>query len=215
MKLNKETLNQIESDFAKVRKADIAKRNNTNKARSRRQELEVAKFLGAHRVPMSGAGMMKGDGLWYTPHGLLLYECKYSAAHHAKYGWAYRLSYEILAKMQKDTESMKARFGFLVVHFFNQIGGTRWGTVLIRREDIEPFMKPEWLADVFEYEYHDGRVATRIYYNEIRNCYRLNRAFPCAQLLTPSGPYVILPLWAFKEIIAGKSDDNSSDPGAE
>lgn len=210
MKLDKNILNQIDSDFARLRREEVKKRNNTNKSRSKNQERQVAKYLGAARVPMSGAGMLKGDGLWNTPHGLLVYECKYTAAHNPHYGWTLRMQYSWLEKMQRDGASMKAKFSFLIIHFFNQIGGIPWGTVVIREEDILPFFQPEWLEDAFEYEHVDGHAAARMYYKEIRNAYKLNKAFPCIKLLTPHGPYVILPLWALKQLILGGEDDDST-----
>lgn len=211
MKLDKNTLKQIDSDFARVRKEEIRKRNNTNKARSKNQERNIARYLGATRVPMSGAGMLKGDGLWNSPQGLLIYECKYSAAHHAKYGWTLRVQYDWITKLDKDVAAMKARFGFLVVSFYNQIGGFPWSIVLIREEAIAPFMEPEWLEGAYEYEHIDQRVAVRLYYTEVRQTYKLNKAFPCAKLPTPYGMMIMLPLWALKQLLVGmEKDDDSS-----
>jgi hypothetical protein len=206
---SKEIIKDIESDFAKLRKAEMQKRNNTNKSRSKSQERAVAKFLGASRVPMSGSGMLKGDGIWNSPKGLIIYECKYSSVHHAIFGHTLRIQYHWIPKLESDAASMKASLYFLIVHFYNQIGGVRWGTCFIREELIAPLMLPEWLEGAFEYEHSDQRAAVRVYYREIRNLYKLNKAFPCGWLLTPHGKHVILPLWALKQLIVEDSYDSS------
>lgn len=208
----KEIFDTIESDFAKIRKEVIAKRNNTNKARSRNQEKKVAQYLGGTRVPMSGAGAIKGDGIWGSDKGVVLYECKYSAAHHARFGKSLRLSYPWLEKLEHDAIAMRSlgvKYHFLVVHFFNQVGGIPWGTCFLPDHFADELMNPEWLVNAFEYEHIEGRVGARLYYDEIRKMYKLNKAYPCGKLLTPNGNYVILPLWALRELFTVGEDERA------
>jgi len=215
-------LDSIESDFAKYRREQISKRNNTNKARSKRQEREIAKFLGAQRVPMSGAGMLKGDGIWNTPLGLIIYECKYSAGHNAKLGWSLRLQHDWFNKLQRDVDSMNARFGFLALTFYQQPGGIKWSPCLITDHVTEILLKPEWIEGSYEYKpatpVFAGQMSTFIYYKEVRNLFTLNRVFPCTYLLTSVGRCVILPLWALKqridEIGHEGGDDSTGTPSS-
>ena len=85
-------------------------------------ELRIAKYLKGHRVPMSGAGSIKGDCLVITDKcGQIYIECKYTAATHVDTGEPIiRLDFKWLDKMQRDAEIMRSRFPALVFRYHDK-----------------------------------------------------------------------------------------------
>lgn len=111
---------EINSDFRKQRRDAIVKRNNLNKQRARTMENRIAKVLGGRRVPLSGAGGIKGDVMLNSRYGAYLLECKLSAA------WdqtedceSITLAFSWMDKIEQEVRLMRARFGALVFHYHN------------------------------------------------------------------------------------------------
>ncbi len=108
------------SDFARMRKESIVKRNNTNKRRSKEMERRIAKYLGGRRVPFSGAGDVKGDVLVNSKYGMCIIECKLSEAWNGYYDCPeIKLAFAWLDKLFTEVKHMGARFGALVFHYHN------------------------------------------------------------------------------------------------
>lgn len=82
-----------------------------NKKRSANMERRIARVLGGKRVPMSGAGSLKGDGMVNSDYGLYLVECKMTSK--TKGG----INFDFITKLDKDVKSMNARFGIVIFHF--------------------------------------------------------------------------------------------------
>lgn len=98
------------------------KRLALNKSRARQMETRVTKFLGdsSYRVPMSGSGVIKGDGLVYTMRGLVLLECKFtSLASDLRKSPYFYCRTDVINKLRKDMKSMRAVSGLLIFHFLN------------------------------------------------------------------------------------------------
>lgn len=104
--------------FADERREALIKRNNENKRRARQMEQRVAKYLKGNRIPMSGAGSIKGDCMVMRDRlGMILIECKTSAAVD-KYGNPQiRIDFRWLEKLAKDVKSTNAKMGVLVFHY--------------------------------------------------------------------------------------------------
>jgi hypothetical protein len=103
-------------DGAKRDSKAILKLNN---ARADRMEIDVMKQLNGHRVPMSGAGDIKGDGLGYCDFGPYIVECKYTSQmyHNTERLW---LNTMWLTKLEGEVRYMHVSFGFLVVRYHTQ-----------------------------------------------------------------------------------------------
>lgn len=131
---------KIESDFRKQRLEAIVKRNNLNKSRSRSMEQRIAKLLGFHRVPFSGAGGVKGDDIGGTKFGMCILECKLSAGWYAPMECeSITLAFAVLKKLEDEVRLMRARFGALVFHYHN----VRADYVLMRADWFE-MINPEY-----------------------------------------------------------------------
>lgn len=91
--------------------------NATNRRRAKDMERRVARYLKGKRVPSSGAiAGMKGDCKIPLEKGFYLVECKLSAQEDK--GLAkIPLQLTWFDKIIKDSISMDARFGVLVIHF--------------------------------------------------------------------------------------------------
>lgn len=80
-------------------------------------ELRIAKYLSGHRVPMSGAGSIKGDCMVITDKcGQVFIECKYSAGMSSGEP-RIRIDFKWFPKMQRDAESMRSRFAALIFRY--------------------------------------------------------------------------------------------------
>ncbi len=73
-----------------------------NRRRGLSYERRVLQRIHALRIPMSGAGQVKGDGKLETPHGSMLLECKYTTT--SRVSVAIRLSW--LHKLRTEAEKM-------------------------------------------------------------------------------------------------------------
>lgn len=93
----------------------------TNKRRSKEMERRVTKYLGGKRTPMSGAGMIKADGIVNIPSGgIYLIECKLSAKIHERLGPIIRFPRNWVEKLRQDVKAMEglgSRFGIFVFHW--------------------------------------------------------------------------------------------------
>lgn len=107
------------SDFAIERREQIKSINAQNKRRSKQMERRICKELGGNRVPMSGAGSLKGDGLLYSKFGLVIIECKYTAGIDKEGNAQIRFNFGWMPKLQSDVDAMKASFGVMVFRYHN------------------------------------------------------------------------------------------------
>lgn len=108
--------------------------NATNRRRAKNMERDVARYLKGKRVPSSGAiAGMKGDcTIPLENSGFYLVECKMSAAQD-KYGNSkIVLTLDWFDKVLKDAQSMNARFGILVIHYF----GKKEDYVFVHRDTL-------------------------------------------------------------------------------
>ncbi len=96
---------------------DLKKIIATNKRRAAAMERRVMDYLDGYRVPMSGAGSIKGDGLGYCELGPFIVECKYSAQLGKANVPRLFLDTRWLKKLELEVKYMRARFGVLVGHF--------------------------------------------------------------------------------------------------
>lgn len=172
--------------------------NRKNKARSQSMEREVARILGGRRVPMSGAGSMKGDCEIETEKvGRIYVECKYSAQSHKVSGPSIRLDYRWFDKMEKDALSMKAKFPVLIV----QYGDIRFAKYVILREEIVH----RYATDV-DYITNAKTIDTgernglNLLKSEIDTHFSLHD-YPVVLLHCIKGAFVIMHINVFKEII--------------
>lgn len=98
---------------------DEIRRKNRN--RSKAMERRVTRYLNAQRTPMSGAGIIKSDGIGALPSGgIYLIECKLSEKVNRINGAVVGLQYGWIFKLRKEVDAMKslgARFGIFVVHW--------------------------------------------------------------------------------------------------
>lgn len=103
----------IQRVLAQEKSAQVAR----NKRIGQRYEKTILSKLGALRVPFSGAGQIKGDGLLQTPYGTALVECKYQTRKKKQFP-IHSFSFDIswVKKLVMDTAAMRARFGMLVFH---------------------------------------------------------------------------------------------------
>lgn len=89
-----------------------------NKRMGKAYEQRILSQINAIRVPMSGAGPIKGDGLLQTPYGLAVLECKYRHDTKVRTGATRMFAFETgwLDKLEKDVDDMRAVFGILIMH---------------------------------------------------------------------------------------------------
>lgn len=106
---------EIDGEYKKQKARHITK---TNKDRSRRMEQRIAKLLGGNRVPMSGAGSIKGDCIVSTPIGMVSVECKYSAGTRNNEPHMI-VNKHWFIKLEEDVKALRAAFGILVFHYHN------------------------------------------------------------------------------------------------
>jgi hypothetical protein len=110
--------------LAEERTAKVRAINNKNKARARAMETRVMKRLGGTRVPMSGSGQMKGDGIVNGPLGMYLVECKCSAMQDRDGNGVLRFDYRWVTKLAAEVKAMRAVFGIFVLHHHQVSGDT-------------------------------------------------------------------------------------------
>jgi hypothetical protein len=105
-------------------KEELAQIRKLNRDRSKRMERDITQRLNGKRTPMSGAGVIKGDGIVALPdnQGLCILECKVSSSLHAKNGPQMPFEIRWLTKLESDTQAMRmlgSRFGALIIKFHN------------------------------------------------------------------------------------------------
>ena len=179
--------------YVKQRQRNYSERMKLNKSRSRTMERNVAKKLGGNRVPMSGSGMLKGDGLVYFSRGLYIIECKFSAlrmdeVHGLKPKM--RFDYRWLKKLDEDVAAMKARFGILVIQYH-------------QHSDYYVFLKePIFRQYVSDTEpISDGIIEMRSGINLIKNTLdEKMQQSRCIRITTSVGEYVAMHIKTFKEL---------------
>lgn len=184
--------------------------NAINRRRAKEMERRVAKFLKGNRVPASGAMMgMKGD--CYIPlvnSGQYLVECKLSA-HKAYDAPTIILDLRWFDKILKDTKSMNARFGILVIHYhgmkedyvFVDTSGMR----LIAMHSVHGLT-----VDAIRYEIKPLDISkinnkTRSMYGlqqkVLENMFVTVRGFKAAAFIVSSGVWYVFKLSEFRDLM--------------
>lgn len=174
-------------------------------------ERRVMKLLGGNRVPMSGAGTLKGDGFVYRSFGLFLVECKLSAAVHGKTGEA-RIVIDTrwLTKIASEAKSMRAKFGALVAH----LHGDWHDYVIISKEKYQRYF-PDTLPDEPVHVF----TALRVVVAFTRSKLDLIRDKEYARLDAKIGTFYVIHIQRFLELLdsmyleeleGGVSQGNSS-----
>lgn len=98
-----------------IKKREFQKR----KRRAAQMERDVAEALGGFRVPMSGAGAIKGDVLAYThDRRMVMFECKITQREDED-GQVFYLFDSTIAKMLKDAAAMSTSLAVLVFRYVN------------------------------------------------------------------------------------------------
>lgn len=182
-----------------------AKRALTKQIRARSSEMErnVAKFLLGRRVPMSGAGYMKGDCEVETDKvGRIFIECKYSASRHTYKGPRIRLDYRWFDKMHGDAVKMKAKFAALVFRYHD----VRFSNyVIISTDVLERYDTSDKLtgAAIIDTGGHNG---VTLFKSAIDTAFASHaRAYNVAILQCIKGRYALMTLDLFKELIHDES----------
>lgn len=129
------------SDYAEERIAKRKAINARNKRRGREMEQRIMKALGGKRVPMSGAGSIKGDGQIYSErYGYVVVECKCSEARNSDGYPKVTVALHWLPKLEKDVEVMNATLGFLVFNFHGKRSDADY--VIVRQDWFQRLFKP-------------------------------------------------------------------------
>lgn len=134
-----------------------------NKRRGAEMERRVMKALKGNRVPMSGAGSLKGDGFVYRSFGLFLVECKLSSHVHRKAGPAIVIAKKWLEKIVFEARAMRAKFGVLVFHFLNDAHDY----VVVPVHDFERTFFPVRSCSTIDYSARTNLMGYRIYKNQL------------------------------------------------
>lgn len=183
-----EGVNKFVMDYGNKRALAYKKQNKLNRERAKRMEKYVSQYLGGNRVPMSGAGFLKGDGLVYFDKGLYLIECKFSSMRNSKNQVPkIRLDFRWLTKLEDEVKAMRARFGILVFHYRCKKGNY----VIMRldwfREYINPIVK-----------IHPGYTIMSSGINMEHEDLESRMAENVISLTIPQGEYVIMMIEDFK-----------------
>lgn len=156
----RKTISQIlrDIDDSEVRKQislKIKERTNINKKRAKVMERHVARILHGYRVPMSGAGSLKGDVIVNTPAGSFLVECKSSSAkkNDKKYIFILKDTFE---KTKTSAQRMHYPFWCVIFKFYRE--GEHW--VLVPRFFMER------IFDTFQIPFDYSSLRTDIKYKQ-------------------------------------------------
>lgn len=181
--------------FAEERKRTIREINNQNKRRARQMEQRVAKFLRGNRVPMSGAGSIKGDCMVINDKfGMILIECKTSSQRDTHGNARIRLNFDWLIKLDADVKATRARMGVLVIHYHD----ARTDYVIMRSDlYTQVGGTPPTKATTFFTEKHVGFLLKRAVLDDALK----DSPEQIALLSNKSGDYVILTLDKFRDLI--------------
>lgn len=193
-----------------VDKTQLDKIRQRNKDRSKAMERYITKHLNGRRTPMSGAGMIKGDGIVYLPNdsGIAVIECKLTGVVNKK-GPAIAFQVEWLEKLQSDVNAMRslgAKFGILIVKFMY----VREMYAFVRIEDIPVIEKyTETIVHVTQDTFSAGgikpwkirQVQQELFHSNLHN-----------QFITPNGVYAVLSFnyikgWFRKDTTEDVSED--------
>ena len=99
----------------KLQRAEIARQN---KRRGKEMEKKVAKILKGNRVPMSGAGSIKGDCTAPLDEYRTIYvECKMTARK-VENNYLFSIPHEWFHKIEREAKAMRSVFGILVIQWF-------------------------------------------------------------------------------------------------
>lgn len=173
-----------------------------SRRRSREMELRVAKFLLGHRVPMSGAGTIKGDCTVVTDKvGQVFIECKYSAGHTKSGIPVIALDLRWLVKMHTDSVSMRAKFPALI---FRYHGGRLSDYVIVPLDAYTRYGEQEFLTDAPELDFGD-KTMTKLKQTLLEQLLSAS-THRVIHLKTKVGPYIIMDLVDFKDIIHGPKE---------
>lgn len=189
------------STYAEERHAAIRARNMQSKRRAAEMERFVAKFLGGNRIPMSGAGTMKGDCDVVTDKiGKVFIECKYSAQIDAKRGPMVRITYQWLDKMHKDALTMHAKFAALIFRYHDQRLSSY---VIISTDVLEKYWDIGCIvgAAVIDTNERSGHTMFKKHLEQAMVAHE--RKEPFVVLKCNRGLYAITTIAKFKEIIHG------------
>jgi len=186
------------SSYAEERIAARRAINAQSKRRAREMERRVAKFLGGHRVPMSGAGAIKGDCEVFTDAiGRVFIECKYSAGIHPSYGPTFHLQMKWFPKLEQDAEIMRARIAALVFRYHDK----RLSDYVIIRTDVLLKYVPLFNLATSTVLDYSGKKVVAIYKKHLDAAFAVN---PESVIMRSDyGDYAIILLETFKDIIHG------------
>lgn len=171
--------------------------NAQNKRRGKQMERRVMKELGGTRVPMSGSGSIKGDGMIMHPRiGYIFVECKMSAAMDARGKQRLNVSYSWFDTMDVQASVMNARFPILVIHHHD----ATQDYVIVRSDYFEKYVTPGVLIEpVFEID-----TGVKNYWSAERQKLEvvLNWYTMLMLLRTNRGVFVVCTLRYFKELLS-------------
>lgn len=184
------------SDFAMERKAKITAINAKNRQRGKQMERRVMKALKGNRVPMSGAGSIKGDGQVFSSIGYILVECKCSAAIDSQRRQKLRVDFRWLTKMELEARIMNARFPILVIHHMD----AKQDYVIIAQQYFEKYFRKS-IGDMLPTAILD--LHGKNGWTAMRHKLELDFAHEVRYTIldTDLGPYVICPLSWFAALL--------------
>ena len=191
------------ASYADERTAALRANSKRIRARSGEMERNVAKFLIGKRIPMSGAGAMKGDCEVETEKiGKIFIECKYSASRREGYGPRIRIDFRWFDKMHRDAGTMHARFAALVFRYHD----VRFSNyVIISTDVLTKYDTIDRLTGAAIIQGGD-KSGIELYKSMIDAAFaaHLDRQ-DVAVLECNRGRYVIMTIALFKELIHGDS----------
>lgn len=142
---------------------DKGKQAKKNKQRSRTQEQQIARYFAGNRVPMSGAGNIKGDVLIpYDTYRTIYVECKLTEKD------AYYIPKSLFNEIETNAQNGRCICGFLVIKYLH-----KGSLVILRALDGKWFQIPyPSMKDAIEYpatieyqkHYSAGIIRDRLYH---------------------------------------------------
>jgi hypothetical protein len=189
------------ASYAEERVAARRAINKQSKQRAAEMERRIAKFLLGQRVPMSGAGAIKGDCDIQTEKvGKIFIECKYSASVDRQGKQRIIVFWSWLDKMYEDAASMKARMAALVFRYH----GTRLSDyVIIRTDVLEKYDSLERLEGAATLDTGLASSYT-LYKHKLDALFAANTSGrQIGLIMCNRGTFVVMTIADFKEIIHG------------
>ncbi len=169
-------------------------------------ELRIAKLLKGRRVPMSGAGQIKGDCQVITDIGEIYIECKYSAGIDSNgRGPMIRINFRWFTKMQHDVDIMGSRFGAIIFRYHD----TRLSDYVILPIDVfEKYDDVRRLDGVFAFDTGEKSGLT-LFKKYLDAAFLANpRGENICLLNCKHGIYVMMTIDIFQEMIIHGSHDS-------